>query len=75
MTTTNDKPTNTPTDNETKTPAGAPANKPASYRSDENKVKDPTTVGDAIKKPLDPNNPQAKHEAPGVDDNKATEKV
>jgi hypothetical protein len=72
MTNTNDKPTQstTPqTENATKPTIanGTQDNKPATGTTEENKVKDPTTAGDATKKPLDPNNPQAKQEAPATE--------
>ncbi len=78
MTNTNEKPTMPTTlqnDSATRTPIanGTQDHKPTTGKREENKVKDPTTVGDDAKKPLDPNNPQAKQEAPAVDHSKATE--
>lgn len=80
MTTTNDKhtqPTTTSTENATKTPieSGKQEQKPTTDKTEENMVKDPTTVGDDTKKPLDPNNPQAEQKAPAFDQNKETRKV
>jgi len=77
MTNTNDKPMQPATPengNATKLPIANGTQDPKPT-TDKNEVKDPTTAGDDTKKPLDPNNPQAKLEVPAVDHSKATEKV
>ena len=81
MSTTNEKPGQSPTTPpaNTATPVagnGTQERKPTTDESAESTTKDPTTTGDTAKKPTDPNNPQARSETtrtPSADQAKVSE--